>query len=349
MKSIGLIILTVLSIFLLGGCQKLWYVYLNNAVDIAPDRFTVEEKNQLVSLPIFTSRRLTTFNEDSEYLIILIHGGGLNAEKSLIAGERFAESLGIHKRQSVIVAPQFLEGVDADEKDLLVWNRTWRSGGWSGKQDKGQPEINSYEILDRLLYSILESHPNIHSTVMMGHSAGGQFVLRYAAVNNHHESFEKQGMSIRYVVVNPSSYVYLDGTRYHLDQEGKAKKTSQAILADCPAYNNYKYGLDHLFGYAEAFSAEIIRSRLLKRPVLFLLGKADTKRGWSLDKSCEAESQGRNRYERGILYKYHLSDYLQKNTTSNHIWIEIKDVGHNALDMYSHPYFIQKMTEILVM
>ncbi|MCP3871826.1 MAG: hypothetical protein GY699_01515 [Desulfobacteraceae bacterium] len=349
MKNKFYIILIVLSISLLCGCQSLWYVFLNTVVDIAPDRFAFEEKNQKVSIPVFTSQPLTISNNETKYLIILIHGAGLNAGKSFVTGELFAESLGLSKKQSIIVAPQFLEGVDPDENDILVWSRTWRSGGWSLglKQNKKLPEINSYDVLDRLLDSALKTHPNIHSIILLGHSAGGQYVLRYAAGNNLHELFEKRGVSIKYVVANPSSYLYLDRTRYQFGLDGTVQKIVKEKLEGCPRYNNYKYGLDNLFGYSETLSSKIIRKRLLNRPILFLLGTADTKQGWSLDKSCEVEVQGNNRYERGQLYKYHLNGYLPEERKFNHIWIEIPDVGHNARDMYLHPYFIKRMIENL--
>jgi pimeloyl-ACP methyl ester carboxylesterase len=350
MKNKFYIILIVLAVSLLSGCQSLWYVFLDTVVDIAPDRFSFEEKSIEVSIPVFSSQILTISNNETEYLIVLIHGAGLNAGKTFTTGEQFAESLGLNKHKSIIVAPQFLEGVDPNEDNILVWGRTWRSGGLSliKKQNKIFPEISSFDVLDRLLESVLNTHTNIHSIILLGHSAGGQFVLRYAAVNNQHESFEKRGVSIRYVVANPSSYLYLDSTRYQFSSDETVLKIPQNRLAGCLNYNNYKYGIDNLYGYSETLSTKIIRTRLLSRPLVFLIGKEDTGLGWSLDKSCEVEMQGKNRYERGQLYKYHLSGYFQDDNTSDHIWIEIPDVGHNAKDMFLHPHFIKKMIGVLL-
>jgi hypothetical protein len=53
-------------------------------------------------------------------------------------------------------------------------------------------------------------------------------------------------------------------------------------LMNCPSYNEYKYGLEKLYGYAETLSPQIIRTRLLTRPVMFVLGKADTDRDWGV-------------------------------------------------------------------
>jgi hypothetical protein len=89
--------------------------------------------------------------------------------------------------------------------------------------------------------------------------------------------------SVRYVVANPSSYPYLNETRYQINSKGEVLKTSIKELADCSGFNGCKYGTDTLYGYAENLSKQIIRTRLLTRPVMFLLGAEDTGRGWMLD------------------------------------------------------------------
>lgn len=342
MKNTVCILFMVVSVSVLSGCQGLWYVFLDTVVDIAPDRFSFKEKDIAVSIPVFTSQSITLSNKETEHLIVLIHGAGLNAGKLFTIGQQFAESAGLSKNKSMIVTPQFLEGVDPDEENILVWDRTWRSGGLSlvRKQSTSLPEISSYQVLDRLLDAVSKTHPNIGNIILLGHSAGGQFTLRYAASNNRHDSFENRGVSIKYVVANPSSYLYLDRNRYTFDSGGNVLKIPQDQLNDCPNYNHYKYGLDNLYGYPEKLSSQMIRTRLLSRPIIFLLGKNDTNRGWSLDKSCEVNVQGNNRYERGLLYRYHLNTYVPAENHSNHIWIEIPGVDHSARDMFLHPLVV---------
>jgi hypothetical protein len=119
--------------------------------------------------------------------------------------------------------------------------------------------------------------------------------------------------------------------------------TPREELMNCPGYNEYKYGLEELYGYAATFSPQIIRRRLLSRPVIFVLGMADTDRGWSLDKSCEADVQGKNRYERGLLYKHHLRSFVKSFSTSQHIWLEIPKTGHEATEIFTHPRFITEL------
>jgi hypothetical protein len=115
---------------------------------------------------------------------------------------------------------------------------------------------------------------------------------------------------------------------------------------NCPSYNEYKYGLEDLYGYAETLSPQIIRTRLLARPIIFVLGMADTDCDWGLDKSCEADVQGENRYERGLLYKHHLRLFVKGSTKSQHIWLEIPEVGHEATEIFTHPRFIIELRSL---
>ena len=88
---------------------------------------------------------------------------------------------------------------------------------------------------------------------------------------------------------------------------------------------------------------DLIRSRVMTRPVIFMLGTKDIGRGWVLDKSCEADMQGDNRYERGLLYKHHLGTFGENYPKSQHVWLEIPGVGHDATEMFTHSILIDKL------
>ena len=101
-------IATLLS---LSGCQSLWYHFLNISVDIPPDRFVFEKDHENVSIPIVTSHPLDKTDDETEYLIIMIHGGGLNAVNTFETGQQFIESLKMPKDRFLVLAPQIIEGV----------------------------------------------------------------------------------------------------------------------------------------------------------------------------------------------------------------------------------------------
>ena len=330
-----------------SGCQnrKLWYLFLNNAVDIAPNHFEFEEDSKKLSIPIIASHSLDRVNHDTKYLILVIHGGGLNAENTFKTALKTIMALKVPQSRFLVLAPQLIEGVKIKEKGLLFWDQAWRGGGLSlaAGLNKDLPRVSSFDVVDRLMEHSLKMNPGIKRILIMGHSAGGQFVMRYAAINNRHEILEQQGVSVRYVVANPSSYLYLNATRYEFNSEGEIQKITPKKLSDCPDYNKYKYGLEDLYGYADSISPDMIQKSVLTRPIFFLLGVKDDERNWSLDKSCEGDVQGENRYQRGLLYKYHLDQVAGSSSANRHIWLEIPEVGHNSTEMLTHPKFIEKL------
>ena len=345
MKRILLIGLLVSTFLTISGCQSLWYQFLNFSVDIAPDRFVFEEDNKKLSIPIVTSKPLNKIEHETEYLIIMVHGAGLNAEKSFETAQQFIKALKMNNKRFLVLAPQIIEGVKLEEKGLLFWDRKWREGGMSlsTRPNKDLPSLSSFDVMDRLIDVSIKLNHNIHKIIILGHSAGGQFVLRYAAINNRHELLEQRRVSIRYVVANLSSYLYLDKTRYKFISKDNILEIRQEEFKDCPGYNKFKYGMEDLYGYAKDIPIKTIRKRLTTRPIMFLLGAEDIDRGLFVDMACEVELQGKNRFERGIIYQHHLSYFVENGPNSQHIWIEIPGVGHNATDMFTHAKFIKKL------
>ncbi len=333
----------------LSGCQGLWYMFLSCVVDVAPDRFSFEESNTQLSIPILTLHSLEKANKDIKSLVVIVHGAGLNAKKSFSTGSRIVNELGESTNKYMVIAPQFLEGIKPEEKGLLFWGRQWRSGGVSLSEElnEGLPRVSSYEVMDKLIGFVTESNSNIHQIILLGHSAGGQFVSRYAAISNHHEDLKNKGVSIFYIVANPSSYLYFDATRYQFDSNGEILIKAKDELANCESYNEYKYGLENLYGYANSISKHDIRSRFMNRSIVFLLGQEDTERSWSLDKSCEVEVQGENRYERGLLYKHHLQSFVNAGQKSKHHWMVIPGVGHDSNEVFTHSEVIKRLRTVI--
>ena len=77
--------------------------------------------------------------------------------------------------------------------------------------------LSSFAVADRLLAELSDAKrfPNLRRIVLAGHSAGGQFVNRYVAVGRLGESGAgpARRLEYRFLVANPSSYLYLDGRR----------------------------------------------------------------------------------------------------------------------------------------
>lgn len=343
MKTILKFTLFVFILVSLSGCKSLYFKFL---VDIAPERFVFKVDDEVLKIPLFSSQPLDINNNENALLLIMIHGGGLTADRYFESGLRLSHDMNYKKNEIMIIAPQFLEkGVSHNERGLLFWDSKWRGGGNSLSINLNEqlPSVSSYEVLDKLIQAVIYKNPNIDKVIIFGHSAGGQFTMRYAAMNTLHVSLERQGVHLFYVVANPSSYLYLNEYRFKFNDEGKIIETSPGTYRECPTYNHYKYGLDNRYGYSVTISTDEINHNILSRPIMFLLGTADNKRDWGLNKSCEGDAQGSNRYERGLLYKHHLQSLSMDRESYRHIWLELAGVGHDSTEMFTNDYFITKL------
>ena len=143
------------------------------------------------------------------------------------------------------------------------------------------------------------SAPALAGIVLAGHSGGAQLVQRYAVLNNVDGPLRRDGLALRYVIANPSSYLYLTNERPRPDGKGYAPY-ERGI---CPTYNQYKYGTDKLPAYARGQEESRLFVRYAARDVTYLLGGADNNPEHRLlDKTCGAEAQGSTRLARGTAY-----------------------------------------------
>ena len=80
---------------------------------------------------------------------------------------------------------------------------SWRSGGMS----PSNPTLSSFDFIDEIVRKLAnkKTFPNLTKIVVAGHSAGGQFATRYEMTNKVHDT---PGVTITYVVANPSSYAW---------------------------------------------------------------------------------------------------------------------------------------------
>ena len=93
--------------------------------------------------------------------------------------------------------------------------------------------------------------PAMEEIVVAGHSAGGQVVHRYAATTEH--TATDSGVAFRYVVTNPSTYLYLGPRRE--DAEGGFTVPDTG----CDDYDEWHYGLQDRNSYADRLEADSIR------------------------------------------------------------------------------------------
>jgi hypothetical protein len=280
--------------------------------------------------------------------VVVIHGSRRNAEDYFRFVRGSAIAVG-EEDSTIVLAPQFLTNEDlvrpevANQLDLLYWNQGWREGEISATRD-GQ--VSSYDIVDAMLRTLLDSarFPALTDVIVAGHSAGGQFVNRFAAGSPVQDEGAAAGKRFRYVIANPSSYLYYSETRPVPGSTTEFEVPSPELQASCPGWNDYKYGIGRIdptlnpYMFSDGRAAELLAERYARREAIYLLGEQDRFDLFELDTTCQAMLQGRWRLERGLAYYNYLG--LQFGRTSpdiysRHLLDTVPDVGHDGDQMFN--------------
>ncbi|TWJ04754.1 hypothetical protein JN11_00475 [Mucilaginibacter frigoritolerans] len=295
-----------------------------------PFVFELHKKGGTQKLRYASNHFLTTVDTSVKTLLVYIHGINRNGEDYFEYGERMLRATN-KKKETLLIAPQYANAEDLDYyqlgNDFLYWKKAeWKDGHTSISSDN-RPQslkISSYEVLDSLLTAVLSSgkFPNIQRVIVCGHSAGGQFVQRYSAITPVPDRFTQY--KFRFLVMDPSSYMYLDGRRPLADKTFGVPDTS-----GCPEYNNYPKGLLKLNTYANTIGAENIKRNVMQRDIVILLGEKDTRTDDpNLDVTCSGNLQGRFRLERGLNYVSYLSCFPGYTHKGN--YNVVAGSGHNG-------------------
>lgn len=282
------------------------------------------------SLPLYRSLPLLEGDTLVEQAVIVIHGANRNPwdyfETMIIATQQ-AGALD----RTLVVAPHFQTSGDGHAGDEPYWSSSgWKRGDQSNTLATDSDGISSYAAADRILAVLGDSdlYPRLERVVVTGHSAGGQYTHRFAAGSRMEEKL--QHLRFRYVVANPSTYLYLGPER-----AGVEEGTAWGLPPDsvCPDYNQWHYGLEELNPYIGAQELEEVRGQLVRRDVVYLVGTEDTGSSM-LDMSCGAMLQGFNRYVRGLVVFAFMETFHPDHRHQLH---EVQGVGHSSRGVYTSP------------
>jgi len=220
-----------------------------------------------------------------------------------------------------VLAPYFQAQVDAASGEYW-WADDWREGGASGG-------ISSYKVLDTMVGLLRNGTlPNLKWVVICGHSAGGQFTQRYAAFTDIDLKSAPNSTLVKFVPANPSSYVYLNQYRY----DGNNWIIPQQDCSSGDGYNEWKYGLDGLYGYTAARGVDWPRVHLPLRQVELLAGTDDLYDNHGFDSDCAAMWQGPTRYDRAHIF----NSFMDRFFPSNHFRItDVPGIGHDSTAMFA--------------
>ena len=260
--------------------------------------------------------------------LIVIHGRLRNAQTYLHSAERAATQAG-QLSTTLVIAPQFLNERDGSRHTFPDTLLRWHANDWmAGAPAVGPQALSSYAALDQILARLddRKRFPALREVVIAGHSGGAQVVQRYALTTQAEKTLQADGIKVRYVIANPSSYAYFNAQR----------PIPTFDAANCPGFNTWKYGLKELPAYAEGQKHRQLEQAYIERDITYLLGAKDTDPNHpALDKSCEAEAQGAFRLERGKNYFEYLTQRHPQGL--NQRLVEVPGVGHNGDQMFTSP------------
>jgi hypothetical protein len=312
---------------------------------------------------------------------------GLQQLRNIQNAMRRAQSQGveIHPEQIAIIAPSFQrtkQWQPYTDEDRRVWswaNTSWNIGGRSAENTNRAgsvraERVSAFDVFDEFLRAAMVKFPNLEEIVVVGHSAGGQAVHRYALLGvGVHEHIEAEGVRLRYVVANPGTYAFPlrrrklpPGGRVRPGEgRGETGDWRWAMPKGCAGWDDWGYGLSDLdetrtlraVDYAIEQHLRPVDRRLARRgqrePGSGLWRKAARKalllqyasrEIWHLQAStdtggtfagdCKATLQGRSRFERFKNFQEAWTLLATEGPRLHFVSLEQVSRTHNSLSVY---------------
>ena len=295
---------------------------------------------------IYRNFPLGTRNDAITRVVVSIHGAGRDADnyfRSTLAAAFLAGAM----ENTLVISPRMASNAGGGCRDSLAANEvSWHCNAWrSGGPAPTNERVTSFDFLDEILRKVARKDvfPNVRGVVVVGHSAGGQVVNRYAMSNQVHD---KLGVPVTYVVSNPSSYAYPDSVRptsaayavqarapgYVVDASPNAQPFRAFNDArNCTTFDHWPFGFRNRSGYSATQSDDQLRKQLAARRTIYLLGGLDILPLAGFDGSCAAMAQGPTRMARGQAY----AKLVNERLGGRHTVAVVSLCGHNARCMYT--------------
>jgi hypothetical protein len=286
-------------------------------VEIASKRYLIEIDGVKTFLPYESSHNISSQNDSITRVIYSIHSSSYSAKSYFSRAAALVDKAPGQKNKTLIIAPHILDKSCLDkpeDKNILYWEIPAFRGTSRGFFKDKRVTISAFEVTDIILEDVAThgSFPNLKTIIILGHSAGGQMVNRYAASGIFETNIANpMEIEVRYIVMAPSSYVYFNNERAI---EGTISKFS--VPKSPPEnYNYWGYGLERMYAYHKKHEVtpELVTDQYPSKRILYLVGSEDrNENDPSMGKTEAAMLQGRHRLERGIIY-YNLDFNLKRN------------------------------------
>lgn len=289
-------------------------------------------------LPVASNAPLEADHAAVRRAIIVIHDMQRNAAEGVATLMTLS---GASPEDTLILAPQFPLALDIlrfaaflpDEgKFVARWpiDRGWQTGGNSILSASRQG-VSSFTSVDLLLMYLADRRrfPSLERVILVGHGMGGDFVQRYAVAGQAPDILAKEGIESRFLVANPSSYLYFTVLRPAPDSPAFLTPDAKA----CPGVNSYPYGLFAPNDYARRVGMSEMRLRYPERKVVYLVGNKIIGDPY-LDQNCAAQAQGRDRLSRGQNYARHLTQSFGDEVGRNQTFVFVPQAGYDPVSLY---------------
>jgi dienelactone hydrolase len=265
--------------------------------------------------------------DKGELAVIMIQGwgGGVQVLKEQLALQK---SLGdVYVVSPLYPRTQVMEKHNIAKDDRAIWNESWPRDltipgtphdDWRGGGDANGTTMSSYDVVDELLaqLSYKKLFPNLKKIVMVGFSAGGQFVGRYVAVG---KGVVREGITLEYAAMAPSTFLWPSST------------------------DTWHYGISNRPRYCRETSDEQMMENLRSRRCLHGCGSLDVGEG-SLDKTPPAMKQGENRFVRYLNFKAMVEK--DEKWAEKVVFHTFDSIAHKAIKAYDDPVFVEYVKEI---
>ncbi len=257
--------------------------------------------------------------DGGEIVVVMIHGldGGLAPVSAQSSLEKALGGI-------YVIAPRFPRLQTFEKRHLADdgrphWNDSWSAitaqkgdaaDDWRGGGDANGFRLSSFDVVDRLFAKLADRklYPNLKKVVLVGFSAGGQFVSRYAAVGR---GKVRRGVRVEYASMSGATYLFFN--------------------PDSP----WHYGLEGRPRYCAGISLKKIMSNLCSRRVFYACGELDDGVGDRCQPSLE---QGASRRERFENLQEHIHGFPRwEKMVSFYL---IPGISHEAGRAYADPVFV---------
>ena len=285
--------------------------------------------------PVYANHALGGDLRGIREVVFVQHGLQRNGDDYYEAGAALLKASGRNPDEVLLIAPNFPGTPDAAKRfdNMPVWTVQ----GWIGGEDAVSwpgAGVSSLQVLDDLLAYVTDRQrlPMVRKVTVAGHSGGAQIVHRYAVLNNVDEKVRASGIDLRYVVANPSSYLYFTPDRPVAPDYRRFAPYSTATCAD---YDKYRYGMRDMVAYARGADGMTLYRRYMQRQVTYLVGSEDNDPNHRvLDKACGAEAEGPTRLQRARAYWRYEQVLAGPGQASAHRSMEVVGVGHDQARMF---------------